>query len=312
MTDLFLEGNKLTNLNGLQNKVNLTALSVMYQKISDISSIKESVNLKQLFIRENTISDISVLSNFPDLELLLMENNHISDISSLKNLAKLSTFNGTNQMINLEKNYYYPQKKFIIANMIIGKLGNKIPPIEISNSGVYSKENIEWELSSGIKEVSFKWNTSESLPGPFSGQVVQSLEEREGSLSFIESPQSIDFGIHTISNKPISIFGEFLGNLRIKDERFTGNWKIGLKQKEPLTNGDFEIPKALSFVTPEGTTLIGSSFITVYGSNQKGEIDLNYLFEGSDKRGIRIDIPVEYQRVGQFKTKLEWALEDAP
>ena len=40
--------------------------------------------------------------------------------------------------------------------------------------------------------------------------------------------------------------------------------------------------------------------------------DLTALLDESKQQGIQINVPVAYQRVGTFKARLSWALEDVP
>ena len=51
----------------------------------------------------------------------------------------------------------------------------------------------------------------------------------------------------------------------------SGGWILQLKQEKVLTNGTFELPEALSFVTSEETTVIGSSAVTIFESDQKAK-----------------------------------------
>ncbi|MGG2440275.1 lectin-like domain-containing protein, partial [Enterococcus faecium] len=99
---------------------------------------------------------------------------------------------------------------------------------------------------------------------------------------------------------------------KIMDERASGGWILQLKQEKVLTNGTFELPEALSFVTSEETTVIGSSAVTIFESDQKGESDLSAILDSTSQHGIRIDIPVENQRIGTFEGKLSWILADVP
>ena len=86
--------------------------------------------------------------------------------------------------------------------------------------------------------------------------------------------------------------------------------EITIETRESSYNGDFELPEALSFVTSENTTVIGTSAVTIFESDQKGESDLSSL-DSTAHRGIRINIPVENQRIGTLR-KLSWILADVP
>lgn len=96
------------------------------------------------------------------------------------------------------------------------------------------------------------------------------------------------------------------------DERNANNWRLQLKQTQPLTNDSIVMPDVFSFVSTAGSSQITNEAITLLESNQKGETDLTALLDESKQQGIQIDVPVAYQRVGTFKARLSWALEDVP
>lgn len=178
---------------------------------------------------------------------------------------------------------------------ITGKIGEKYKetPIDI--------EGYVFDSDSANTEGIFSENTEDIY-----------FYYRKGKLYLSTAPQYVNFGKHKISSRPLSEFGQFSGGLKIIDERAFGSWKLQLKQEKVLTNGDFELPEALSFVTSENTTVIGTSAVTIFESNQKGESDLSSLLDSTAHRGIRIDIPVENQRIGTFEGKLSWILADVP
>ena len=115
-----------------------------------------------------------------------------------------------------------------------------------------------------------------------------------------------------VSNQPLVKFGQPAEGLRVMDERKQGNWQVQLKQSQSFSNGEFIMPHVLSFVSDTASTSITDKAITVTESDKKGEIDLSGLLDQSQQRGIKADIPVEYQRLGTFKGALSWSLVDAP
>ncbi len=44
---------------------------------------------------------------------------------------------------------------------------------------------------------------------------------------------------------------------------------------------------------------------TIFESDQKGESDLSAILDSTSQHGIRIDIPVENQRIGTFEGRSE-------
>ncbi|WP_241161901.1 MULTISPECIES: MucBP domain-containing protein [unclassified Enterococcus] len=187
------------------------------------------------------------------------------------------------------------QKDLAEMKTVTGKIGENYKEIPIAIEGyVFDSDsaNTEGVFSENTEDIYFYY--------------------RKGRLYLSTAPQHVDFGKHKISSKPLSGFGQFSGGLKVMDERASGSWKLQLKQEKVLTNGSFELPEALSFVTSENTTVIGTSAVTVFESDQKGESDLSALLDSTAQHGIRIDIPVEDQRIGTFEGKLSWILADVP
>ncbi|MGY3750237.1 lectin-like domain-containing protein [Vagococcus acidifermentans] len=135
---------------------------------------------------------------------------------------------------------------------------------------------------------------------------------RAGRLYFKETPEKIDLGKHKVSNQLVTTFGKPSAGLAILDERKSTGWTLQLKQRQPLSAGDFEMPGVLSFVNKKNATVLGESAVTIFTSDKNGLTDLSGMLNPSAKLGIKADIPVEYQRLGTFKGKLEWLLLDVP
>ena len=135
---------------------------------------------------------------------------------------------------------------------------------------------------------------------------------RPGELYFMEAPKQIVFGSHKISTTALVKFGTATEDLRIMDERATNKWQVQLKQTQPLTDGTVVMPDVLSFVTDSQSDTISDAAITISEGDQKGETDLSGLLDADQQRGIKITVPVEYQRLGTFKGALSWTLTDVP
>ncbi|EGO6028173.1 MucBP domain-containing protein [Enterococcus faecalis] len=135
---------------------------------------------------------------------------------------------------------------------------------------------------------------------------------RLGELYFKEAPKQITFGTEKIRNQPLIKLGHPTEGLKVVDERNANNWRLQLKQTQPLTNDSIVMPDVFSFVSTVGSSQITNEAITLLESNQKGETDLTALLDESKQQGIQINVPVAYQRVGTFKARLSWALEDVP
>lgn len=264
-----------------------------------ITGNRVTLNLTDYFIAGDTLIielETTLQEVIPEKVLTMhfeyLENGNLIEQSNEINLkiAKLK---------EIDIHVYYKDKdsQIDIAEMktITGKIGEKYKetPIDI--------EGYVFDSDSANTEGIFSENTEDIY-----------FYYRKGKLYLSTAPQYVNFGKHKISSRPLSEFGQFSGGLKIIDERAFGSWKLQLKQEKVLTNGDFELPEALSFVTSENTTVIGTSAVTIFESDQKGESDLSSLLDSTAHRGIRINIPVENQRIGTFEGKLSWILADVP
>jgi len=87
------------NLRGIQSIVgleyakNLVDLYLNGNKLTDISPLADLINLKQLWLGNNDITDISPLTGLTNLEYLSMEHSQISDISQYAEMTMLLRLN---------------------------------------------------------------------------------------------------------------------------------------------------------------------------------------------------------------------------
>lgn len=86
LTELYLDGNKISDITPLAKLTNLTVLGLGGNQISDITLLANFTNLTILLLSENQISDITPLTNLTNLKDLRLSGNQISDsdIESLK------------------------------------------------------------------------------------------------------------------------------------------------------------------------------------------------------------------------------------
>ena len=75
MTQLDLGFNQISNIDALENLINLTELDLSGNQITETSSLVNLHNLKELNLGKNQINDIHVLANLPSLTIL-----HLDDI----------------------------------------------------------------------------------------------------------------------------------------------------------------------------------------------------------------------------------------
>lgn len=181
------------------------------------------------------------------------------------------------------------------SKQVTGKIGESYKELPISIDGFVFKNdsgNAEGVFAEDSQDIHFYYRT--------------------GELYFLEAPKQLAFGTLKVTNLPLVKFGQSTEGLRVMDERKQGKWQVQLKQSQPFSNGEFTMPYLLSFVSNTAVSHITDNAITVTESDKKGETDLSSLLDQSQQRGIKADIPVEYQRLGTFKGALSWSLVNAP
>lgn len=94
------KGPKISDIDGIQYCVNMTALDLSGNNISDISPIQSLKNLRILDLSGNEISDISPVRNLTNLKRLSIFLNPITDLSPLKGLGELRTIYASTSQIN--------------------------------------------------------------------------------------------------------------------------------------------------------------------------------------------------------------------
>ncbi|EGP4757673.1 lectin [Enterococcus faecium] len=304
VTGNFLEDKKLETSIDLPQELNIPERILINGNQVDAKDIlitgnRVTLNLGDYFV----LGDTLIIELETDLREVIPEKVLTMHFEYLENAKLIEQSNDISLTIaklkEIDVHVYYKEKESQndLAEMktITGKIGENYKEVPIDIEGYV------FDSDSANTEGVFSENTADIY-----------FYYRKGKLYLSAAPQYVDFGQHKISNKPLSVFGQFSGGLKIMDERASGGWTLQLKQEKVLTNGTFELPEALSFVTSEETTVIGSSAVTIFESDQKGESDLSAILDSTSQHGIRIDIPVENQRIGTFEGKLSWILADVP
>ena len=80
-------GRQITDLTGLENAINLTALGLYDNQIEDITPLSQLTKLDDLRLTDNQIEDITPLSQLTKLNELRLDGNQIKDITPLSQLA---------------------------------------------------------------------------------------------------------------------------------------------------------------------------------------------------------------------------------
>ena len=93
-------GNKIVDINSLQNLTQLTTLDLSDNQISDIGVLQSLTQLTNLDLSNNKISDIGVLQSLTQLTTLDLSHNKISDIGVLQSLTQLTNLDLSHNKIS--------------------------------------------------------------------------------------------------------------------------------------------------------------------------------------------------------------------
>ena len=135
LSNLSIDGLKISDLTGLEHAVFLQRLDANGNEITDLQPLANLVHLNNLTLNGNQISDISPLANLLDLMWLNLNMNKISDITPLKHLTKLQRLDaGGNEITDLQ-----PLVNLVHLNNIT-LYGNQISDI----SPLVNLKNLAW------------------------------------------------------------------------------------------------------------------------------------------------------------------------
>ncbi len=90
---LNLNANKITKIEGLENKPSLTNLNLSDNKITKIEGLENKQNLTYLNLANNKIIQVEGLENLTNLKTLDLTSNQITDITPLSVNSSLTTLN---------------------------------------------------------------------------------------------------------------------------------------------------------------------------------------------------------------------------
>ncbi|HAP4062217.1 TPA: hypothetical protein IUV45_001424 [Enterococcus faecalis] len=136
-----------------------------------------------------------------------------------------------------------------------------------------------------------------------------------GELTLEKVPKTIDFGKQKISAKPEVYWPTLSDDLVVQDTRGSEStpWKLNVQVTNPLTNGTDQL-EDLSLVTDKGEFLLnkGDTVVTENEGSGSGSYTINQGWGAANQRGLKLSVPVEKQKVGEFKGTLSWSLVMAP
>ena len=90
LTQLFVGGNPLTSLKGIENAKGLTSLSVAYSdKLKDVSALAAATSLTELDLSGTAVTDLAPVGKLTMLQFLSIVETPVADVSPLKTLVRL-------------------------------------------------------------------------------------------------------------------------------------------------------------------------------------------------------------------------------
>lgn len=226
ITELNLDNEKISHLDGIQYVVNLESLSLTGNNIEDIEPLKNLIDLQSLTLNQNQIeniepicylknleildlldnkiSDISPLSELFMLKQLSVLNNEVSDISPLKGLVNLeflvlqdneiSDVSAIQSLVNLEKLYLKNNKisdismfKYLINLELLDLRNNEISDFS-SLEGLKDLKDLLRDTSDGEtpEESTTPGMTPSPVPSPTAGS--KDTEEQIVQCFYIDKP----------------------------------------------------------------------------------------------------------------------------
>ena len=86
---LYLDYNKLTNLEGIENLTNLEVLKLSNNKLTSLEGIENLTNLKWLNLSNNKLTSLEGIENLTNLEGLHLSNNELTTLKGIDKLTNL-------------------------------------------------------------------------------------------------------------------------------------------------------------------------------------------------------------------------------
>lgn len=91
-------------------------------------------------------------------------------------------------------------------------------------------------------------------------------------------------------------------------------WRLTVKEQQPLTDGTDQLTDVFRFVKNGQEQMITSGEMIVEETEltENGTYVVNQHWGESENEGIKLTVPVEQQKVGDYQGTLSWQLVSAP
>lgn len=137
-----------------------------------------------------------------------------------------------------------------------------------------------------------------------------------GELILSSVPTDFDFGQQKVATETQDYWPTITGELAVKDTRGSERspWRLTVKEQQPLTDGTDQLTDVFRFVTNGQEQIItsGEMIIEETELTENGTYVVNQHWGESQNEGIKLTVPVEQQKVGDYQGTLSWQLVSAP
>lgn len=137
-----------------------------------------------------------------------------------------------------------------------------------------------------------------------------------GELILSSVPTEFDFGQQKVATETQDYWPTITGELAVKDTRGSERspWRLTVKEQQPLTDGTDQLTDVFRFVTNGQEQMItsGEMIIEETELTENGTYVVNQHWGESQNEGIKLTVPVEQQKVGDYQGTLSWQLVSAP
>ena len=137
-----------------------------------------------------------------------------------------------------------------------------------------------------------------------------------GELILSSVPTDFDFGQQKVATETQDYWPTIIGELAVKDTRGSERspWRLTVKEQQPLTDGTDQLTDVFRFVTNGQEQMItsGEMIIEETELTENGTYVVNQHWGESQNEGIKLTVPVEQQKVGDYQGTLSWQLVSAP
>ncbi|WP_236598563.1 hypothetical protein [Enterococcus casseliflavus] len=137
-----------------------------------------------------------------------------------------------------------------------------------------------------------------------------------GELVLSSVPTVFDFGQQKVATETQDYWPTITGELAVKDTRGSERspWRLTVKEQQPLTDGTDQLTDVFRFVKNGQEQMItsGEMIIEETELTENGTYVVNQHWGESENEGIKLTVPVEQQKVGDYQGTLSWQLVSAP